>query len=485
MGRQLRNPITMRTPIGASLWYTPGDQQRQERAEFVVQKGTNTALIARQGGRIALAHADQLRRVVEDQVQPNRFGRSLPIELGQDPPDELGQDPAWRTRSGPAWRTRSGTRLANSVRTRLANSVRTRLANSVRNPPGELGQDTAWRTRSGPRLAETRLGTRQDPLANSVRTRLANSVELGQDPRWRTQSGPAHRIRTRPKSNSRQSNNAVHCPISFQIDSPVELNCLIFVFTAQPDEIVRLKFEEFDLKPTINNRCHDYVRLYLDSAVAELSSEDPPSYQMCGRQLPQTKFYSSTKILMLEMHAKMSWPYQTRASVNPFRGFRGTFGFEKAAQYQSSGHQMPGSACDREFRSSAGMSGQTTARGDQCRYYFRGGKGERVRVDLRGISLEGGDGRNATACERLSPARRDHLLVYQTDSEFGKNSAVLAHYSSFCGGVGGAGSGGGSPGSDFVSVISQDDFLLVKFVANSDSVTGSGFAGRFAFVARH
>ncbi|PAA93146.1 hypothetical protein BOX15_Mlig023152g1 [Macrostomum lignano] len=55
MGRQLRNPITMRTPIGASLWYTPGDQQRQERAEFVVQKGTNTALIARQGGRIALA----------------------------------------------------------------------------------------------------------------------------------------------------------------------------------------------------------------------------------------------------------------------------------------------------------------------------------------------------------------------------------------------------------------------------------------------
>uniref|UniRef100_A0A1I8GFU0 CUB domain-containing protein n=1 Tax=Macrostomum lignano TaxID=282301 RepID=A0A1I8GFU0_9PLAT len=199
----------------------------------------------------------------------------------------------------------------------------------------------------------------------------------------------------------------------FPTPYPMELNCLIFVFTAQPDEIVRLKFEEFDLKPTINNRCHDYVRLYLDSAVAELSSEDPPSYQMCGRQLPQTKFYSSTKILMLEMHAKMSWPYQTRASVNLFRGFRGTFGFEKAVPVQR--------APDAPLRMRPRVP-QLSGHVRPCRYYFRGGKGERVRVDLRGISLEGGDGRNATACERLSPARRDHLLVYQTDSEFGKNS---------------------------------------------------------------
>jgi hypothetical protein len=62
MGRQLRNPITMRTAIRSEIWYAPTPSSIPEKAEFLAQKGSNTALIMRQGNRVTLAHLDQLRR---------------------------------------------------------------------------------------------------------------------------------------------------------------------------------------------------------------------------------------------------------------------------------------------------------------------------------------------------------------------------------------------------------------------------------------
>uniref|UniRef100_A0A1I8JIX7 peptidylprolyl isomerase n=1 Tax=Macrostomum lignano TaxID=282301 RepID=A0A1I8JIX7_9PLAT len=116
----------------------------RSEAEFVVQKGTNTALIARQGGRIALAHADQLRRVVEDQVQPNRFGRSLPIELGQDLPGEVGQEPPGELGQDPPGE------LGQDPPGELSQDPPGELG---QDPPGELSRDPPTESEQGPKMS--------------------------------------------------------------------------------------------------------------------------------------------------------------------------------------------------------------------------------------------------------------------------------------------------------------------------------------------
>ncbi|PAA86570.1 hypothetical protein BOX15_Mlig030946g1 [Macrostomum lignano] len=68
MGRQLRNPITMRTPIGSGIWYVPAAGLPPEKAEFLLQKGSNTALIQRGSGRLTLAHQDQIRPLINTEA---------------------------------------------------------------------------------------------------------------------------------------------------------------------------------------------------------------------------------------------------------------------------------------------------------------------------------------------------------------------------------------------------------------------------------
>ena len=67
MGRQLRNPISMRSPIDSGMWYTPDFRGVREKVRFLGQKGTNTALIEREDGRITLAHTDQLKDAIENE----------------------------------------------------------------------------------------------------------------------------------------------------------------------------------------------------------------------------------------------------------------------------------------------------------------------------------------------------------------------------------------------------------------------------------
>ena len=61
MGRQIRNPLTFDYDIDAPIWYIPNSLQPKERATYLAQKGTNTAMILRESGRVSLAHSDQMR----------------------------------------------------------------------------------------------------------------------------------------------------------------------------------------------------------------------------------------------------------------------------------------------------------------------------------------------------------------------------------------------------------------------------------------
>ena len=68
MGRQLRCPLTMSFTSDAPLWFVPKPGALAEKANFIVQAGSNTALITR-GERGTLAHLDQIRsRTITEQV---------------------------------------------------------------------------------------------------------------------------------------------------------------------------------------------------------------------------------------------------------------------------------------------------------------------------------------------------------------------------------------------------------------------------------
>ena len=43
------------------MWYKKNKESNPERAEFIMQKGYNTAIINRENGNSVLVHADQIR----------------------------------------------------------------------------------------------------------------------------------------------------------------------------------------------------------------------------------------------------------------------------------------------------------------------------------------------------------------------------------------------------------------------------------------
>ena len=51
------------------MWYKKNKESDLERAEFIMQKGNNTAIINKEKGINILAHADQIRpqRIYEEQ----------------------------------------------------------------------------------------------------------------------------------------------------------------------------------------------------------------------------------------------------------------------------------------------------------------------------------------------------------------------------------------------------------------------------------
>ena len=61
MGRQIRAPLTMSYSTNKKVWYKKNKESNPDRAEFIVQKGHNTAIINREKGNGALSHVNQIR----------------------------------------------------------------------------------------------------------------------------------------------------------------------------------------------------------------------------------------------------------------------------------------------------------------------------------------------------------------------------------------------------------------------------------------
>ena len=61
MRRQIRAPLTMSYYTNEKVWYKKNKESNLERAEFIIQKDHNTAIINRAKGNSILGHADQIR----------------------------------------------------------------------------------------------------------------------------------------------------------------------------------------------------------------------------------------------------------------------------------------------------------------------------------------------------------------------------------------------------------------------------------------
>ncbi|KAF7496231.1 hypothetical protein SSS_02118 [Sarcoptes scabiei] len=85
------------------------------------------------------------------------------------------------------------------------------------------------------------------------------------------------------------------------------IDCLLYTFIAQPDHIVEINFDEFDLKnQKIKQR--DYIKLFLhlnSEGVDENTDWNGPL--LCGKfpDIEQTHF-SASSLLIFEFHTK--WP---------------------------------------------------------------------------------------------------------------------------------------------------------------------------------
>ncbi|KAG1649959.1 Suppressor of lurcher protein 1 [Nymphon striatum] len=184
-------------------------------------------------------------------------------------------------------------------------------------------------------------------------------------------------------------------------DHPVayetEIKCLLYTFTADPDEIVKVSFDEFDIQRA-KPECifGDYVKLFLHLDQPMVNEYSPWNRVLCGKiQDIDQIYYSAKNSLIFEFHS--DW----RNGNNT--GFRGTYRFIKKKQYITDGEKVPDTKCDYQFSSSWTNSSRGRffsplypslfKRGSKCSYRFVGYIHERVRVIFEKVSFEKSDSR--------------------------------------------------------------------------------------------
>ena len=78
MGWQIRASLMMLYSTNEKVWYKKNKESNPERAEFIMQKGHNTAIINREKENSILAHADQIRTQGEYEEQNEEEISTIP-----------------------------------------------------------------------------------------------------------------------------------------------------------------------------------------------------------------------------------------------------------------------------------------------------------------------------------------------------------------------------------------------------------------------
>ncbi|XP_034949863.1 suppressor of lurcher protein 1 [Chelonus insularis] len=240
---------------------------------------------------------------------------------------------------------------------------------------------------------------------------------------------------------------------------PSNIDCLLYTFIGEPDEIVELTFHQFDLR-RVDNDCSkgDYLKVFLHLETIGVSEYTPWSGLLCGtlREIPQV-LYSSKSSLIFELHT-------TQGEISNSTGFSGTFRYIDKRIFSTSGKLLPGTMCDHEF-----ISSQTTPQHGRfysphypssypknlkCTYLFRARLKERIRIIFEEIFLQKGD----LSCLN----RADLIKVHDGIHSETPTIAVLCNEAAE------------------VEVLSTGPNLFIEFIANSEW-PGQGFKAVFEF----
>ncbi|XP_015603832.1 suppressor of lurcher protein 1 isoform X2 [Cephus cinctus] len=239
---------------------------------------------------------------------------------------------------------------------------------------------------------------------------------------------------------------------------PPNIDCLLYTFTGQPDEIVALTFRQFNVR-RVDADCSksDFLKVFLHLENNGVSEYTPWSGLLCGTlaDVPQV-LYSSGRMLVLEFHTE-------GLPVNS-TGFSGNFRFIDRRMFETDGQLIPGTMCDHQFVSSqmTPLHGRfysprypsSYPKNIRCSYRFRARLKERIRVVFEEISLQEGD----LSCLN----RADIIRVHDGTSSAAPTIAVLCNQ-----------------GAE-VEILSTGADLYVEFVANSEW-PGQGFKAMFQF----
>ncbi|XP_076357775.1 suppressor of lurcher protein 1-like isoform X1 [Tachypleus tridentatus] len=240
------------------------------------------------------------------------------------------------------------------------------------------------------------------------------------------------------------------------------INCLLYTFIGQEDELIEITFDEFDVqKSNIECRYVDYVKLYLhltEPAVNEFSQEN---FILCGKLSDvETTHYSASQYLMFEFHS--DW----RRGNNT--GFRGTFRFLSKSLFQTDGEPLQGSECEYQFLSGNGSHGNGRfysplypsiyPKNILCAYHFMGVHSERVHLLFEYARLQSGD----LSC--LFNA--DKIVVHDGKDRHGTVIGEICNRASF------------------MEVVSSGPDLYVEFISSSH-FPGQGFRATYEFEKKH
>ncbi|KAH7644897.1 suppressor of lurcher protein 1-like [Dermatophagoides farinae] len=278
------------------------------------------------------------------------------------------------------------------------------------------------------------------------------------------------------------------------------IDCLLYTFIAQPDHIVEITFDEFDVQKSleittstktkttttktlnsnsVDSGCDhgDYVKLFLhlntdddNDGIDETTVWNPPL--LCGKfpDIEQTHF-SSNSILIFEFHT--DW----RSGNNT--GFRGTFRFLKKAMFRTDGQLISGTSCDYRFDHESlkliritkywvGQRGyffspqypSTYPKRTKCSYRFRtNDPNQRVRLLFVEVSLQ----RDDQSCISNS----DVIQIYDgIDSNADLIQQICGHIA-------------------FLEILSSTNQLYVEFISPPNTPkqqSAKGFKAEYSFI---
>ncbi|XP_075750964.1 suppressor of lurcher protein 1-like [Rhipicephalus microplus] len=235
-------------------------------------------------------------------------------------------------------------------------------------------------------------------------------------------------------------------------------NCLLYTFVGEPDDIVELTFDEFDVQKK-NDEClsGDFVRLFLHLNETSVGEATPWNSVLCGTEVDiEQVHYSAGQALVFEFHSDGQHGDNT--------GFRGTYRFIKKNMYRVDGAAVPNTTCSYRFASANRTEGHghfysplypsTYPKNVRCLYSFVARFNERVRITFEKIRLQQGDYSCLT-----SP---DTIVVYDGKDLTARVIAQFCntHY--------------------FVELLSTGPDIMVEFVSQSLS-PGQGFKASYHF----